>query len=347
MNKHGGYRGENPEMLDFSVNINPLGIPAGIKEQLIGAIDGLVTYPEITGKTTIEKLAADIGANPENIILGNGAIELIYLFARSHKPGKALIIQPTFNEYERALKLYGWEVEHFILAEKTAFTINPAELSKTIEIMKPKVVFLCNPNNPTGRVYSRTVITELIEKSPNGTLWFLDESFMDFTTNEDGLSLIDNQEHPVFLLRSLTKFYALPGLRIGYGVGNRSIVKAMEVYKEPWTINALGLIAAAAVYDERGFKQKTREYIDRERQRVYNELIKIETVKVYKSDADFHLCRLIKGTVKDLQGYLETQGINIRTCEDFMGLNESYFRIAIKKEENNCQLLACLKEWRG
>jgi len=347
MNKHGGYRGENPEMLDFSVNINPLGIPVGIREKLIGAIDGLITYPEITGQTTIEKLAVDIGANPGNIILGNGAIELIYLFARSHKPGKTLIIQPTFNEYERALKLYGWEVEHFVLAEKTAFTINPSELATAIEIMQPKVVFLCNPNNPTGRVYSRAVIAELIEKSPTGTLWFLDESFMDFTAEADGLSLIDNQEHPVFLLRSLTKFYALPGLRIGYGVGTRSIVKAMEAYKEPWTINALGLIAAASVYDEKQFKEKTREYIARERRRVYDELIKIASLKVYASDTDFHLCRLLKGTVRDLQDYLEIQGINIRTCEDFMGLDESYFRIAIKKEENNRQLLACLKEWRG
>lgn len=347
MNKHGGYYGENPEMLDFSVNINPLGIPQRIKEKLIAGIDGLVNYPEISGKSTIEKLATDIGVSPENIILGNGAIELIYLFARSHEPAKALIIQPTFNEYERALKLYGWEVEHFILEEKSDFTIDPTKLLKAIETIKPQAIICCNPNNPTGCGYSREFMTGLVEKSSKQTLWFLDESFMGFTEEEDGLHLIKNPEHPVFLLRSLTKFYALPGLRIGYGVGTESIIKSMEAYKEPWTINALGLIAAGAVYDEKEYEKKTRDYIARERQRVYNELKKTDTLMVFKSGTDFHLCRLIKGKVKDLQSYLEGHGMNIRTCEDFKGLDESYFRIAIKKEKDNNRLLACLKQWRG
>ncbi|MBK5243450.1 MAG: aminotransferase class I/II-fold pyridoxal phosphate-dependent enzyme [Eubacteriaceae bacterium] len=347
MNKHGGYYGENPEMLDFSVNINPLGIPGRIKEKLIAGIDGLVDYPEITGKSTIEKLATDIGVNPGNVILGNGAIELIYLFARSHKPGRALIIQPTFNEYERALKLYGWEVEPFILEEKNDFTIDPTKLLKAIEISQPQVIFCCNPNNPSGRVYSREFMTQLIEKSSKETTWFLDESFIGFTDEEDGLPLIKEGDHPVFLLRSLTKFYALPGLRIGYGVGSEAIVKAMEAYKEPWTINTLGLIAAASVYDEKDYEKKTRDYIGRERQRVYNELKKIDILKVFESGTDFHLCRLLKGTARDLQLYLEGQGMNIRLCDDFIGLDESYFRIAIKKEKNNSQLLACLKQWRG
>lgn len=347
MNKHGGYHGINPEMLDFSVNINPLGIPQRIKEKLIAGIDGLVSYPEITGKSTIKKLADDIEITPENIILGNGAIELIYLFARSHGPAKALIIQPTFNEYERALKLYGWEVEHFILDDKNNFTVNPSELLKGIESIKPQAIFLCNPNNPTGRVYSREFIKHLVKKSSKDNTWFLDESFMDFSGEEDGLPLIQDEDHPVFLLRSLTKFYALPGLRIGYGVGTESIVKAMVAYKEPWTINTLGLIAAGSVYDEKDYEKKTQDYIARERQRVYNELKKIDALRVFESGTDFHLCRLLKGTVTDLQKHLEGQGMNIRTCEDFIGLDGSYFRIAIKKEKNNSQLLACLNQWRG
>lgn len=347
MNKHGGYNGENPEMLDFSVNINPLGIPERIKEKLVAGIDGLVNYPEITGKSTIQKLATDIGVSPQNVVLGNGAIELIYLFARSHKPGRALIIQPTFNEYERALKLYGWDVEHFILAEENDFRIDPSKLLKAIESIKPQVVFCCNPNNPTGSVYSRDFISRLVESTAKETIWFLDESFIGFTAEEDGLPLIKNSDHPVFLLRSLTKLYALPGLRIGYGVGTGAIIKAMEAYKEPWTINGLGLIAAAAVYDEKDYGKKTRDYIGRERHRVYHELKKIAILKVFESGTDFHLCRLLKGRMTDLQKYLEAQGMNIRTCEDFTGLDESYFRMAIKKEKNNNQLLACLNQWRG
>lgn len=347
MNKHGGYRGNNQKILDFSVNINPLGIPEKIKKKLVAGIDTLVRYPEITGESTVKKLGEDIGVRSENIILGNGGIELIYLFARSHGPAKALIIQPTFNEYERALKLYGWDVENFILEEKNNFTIDPLDLLKTIETVKPQAIFLCNPNNPTGRVYSREFISRLIKKTSKEIIWFFDESFMDFTEEEDGLSLIKGDQHSVFLLRSLTKFYALPGLRIGYGVGKTNIIRTMEAYKEPWTVNGLGLIAAGSVYDEKDFAKRTRDYITKERHRIYRELKKIKTIKVFESGADFHLCQLLMGTVTDLQKYLEAKGINIRTCEDFTGLDGSYFRIAIKKEEDNNQLLGCLNEWRG
>jgi threonine-phosphate decarboxylase len=347
MNKHGGYTGNNQEMLDFSININPLGIPKRVKNRLIQGIDDLVNYPEISGQSSIEKLAKDIDINSENIVLGNGAIELIYLFARSQTKGKVLIIQPTFNEYERALKLYGWETEDYILEKSNNFRINPDELIQKIEKIQPQAVFFCNPNNPTGCVYSRVFVSDLVKASSKDLIWFIDESFMEFTKEDDNLPLIKNGDNLVFLLRSLTKFYALPGLRIGYGIGSESIIKKMVKYKEPWTINGLGLIAVGLAYDEKDFQKQTKDYISSERDRVYQELNKIKSIQVFKSGTDFHLCQLKQGTVKDLQIYLENHGINIRTCEDFKGLDDSYFRIAIKKQENNQQLLEELKKWRG
>ncbi len=347
MNKHGGYQGENKEMLDFSVNINPLGIPAGIRKKLITSIDELVKYPEITGVSAIAKIANDLAVRPENIILGNGAIELIYLFARSMGPGKALIIQPTFNEYERALKLYGWDVVHHVLTAADDFTINPEALAAAIKNEKPQAVFLCNPNNPTGRVYSKGFIREMLEHSAPEINWFLDESFMDFSDESGSLSLVKEATQTVFILKSLTKFYALPGLRIGYGVGAVPIVKKMESFKEPWTINTLGLIAATGVYDEKDYAKQTKTYIQSERQRVFKVLSEIETLKVYPSGTDFHLCQLLTGTVAELQRGLEKDGMSIRTCEDFIGLDDSYFRIAIKKAADNTKLLTFLKNWRN
>jgi threonine-phosphate decarboxylase len=279
MNKHGGYQGKDKKMLDFSVNINPLGIPEGIREKLIAGIDELVKYPEISGVSAIQKIADDLAVQPGNIILGNGAIELIYLFARSMGPGKALIIQPTFNEYERALTLYGWDVVHHILNEENDFTINPESLAAVIRTEKPQAVFLCNPNNPTGRVYAKDFIREMLEHSSPEITWFLDESFMDFSEETGSLSLIKETKQSVFILKSLTKFYALPGLRIGYGVGVASIIKKMESFKEPWTINALGLIAATEVYNEKDYTQKTKTYIHGERQRVFTALSQIKTLK--------------------------------------------------------------------
>ncbi|MBU4440415.1 MAG: aminotransferase class I/II-fold pyridoxal phosphate-dependent enzyme [Acetobacterium sp.] len=347
MNKHGGYQGKDKKMLDFSVNINPLGIPEGIREKLIAGIDELVKYPEITGISAIQKIADDLAVLPDNIILGNGAIELIYLFARSMGPGKALIVQPTFNEYERALTLYGWEVVHHILNEENNFTINPESLAAVIRSEKPQSVFLCNPNNPTGRAYSNGFIREMLEHSSPEITWFLDESFMDFSEETGSLSLVKEAKKSVFILKSLTKFYALPGLRIGYGVGVTPIIEKMESFKEPWTINALGLIAATGVYNEKDYAQKTKTYIHGERQRVFNALSQIKTLKVYPSGADFHLCRLLTGTVAELQIDLEKAGMSLRTCEDFMGLDHSYFRIAIKKEADNTKLLTFLKNWRN
>ncbi|MDO9493266.1 histidinol-phosphate transaminase [Acetobacterium sp.] len=347
MNKHGGYQGENKEMLDFSVNINPLGIPAGIRKKLITGIDELVKYPEITGVSAIGKIANDLAVRPENIILGNGAIELIYLFARSMGPGKAMIIQPTFNEYERALKLYGWDVVHHVLTAADDFTINPEALAAAIKNEKPQAVFLCNPNNPTGRVYSKGFIREMLEHSAPEINWFLDESFMDFSDESGSLSLVKEARQAVFILKSLTKFYALPGLRIGYGVGAVPIVKKMENFKEPWTINTLGLIAATGVYDEKDYARQTKTYIQSERQRVFKVLSEIESLKVYPSGTDFHLCQLLTGTVAELQRGLEKDGMSIRTCEDFIGLDDSYFRIAIKKEADNTKLLTFLKNWRN
>ena len=347
MNKHGGYTGENKQMVDFSVNINPLGIPEAIKKKLIDGIDELVKYPEIAGCSAIAKIAQDLGVASENVILGNGAIELIYLFARSNGPGKALIIQPTFNEYERALRLYGWDVEYYITKEENNFIIDPLELAKVLAETEPQAVFLCNPNNPTGCVYPNDVIAKLIEKSAAELIWFLDESFMDFSNETGGLSLVKAGAHPVFILKSLTKFYALPGLRIGYGVGSPAVIRKMEGFKEPWTINGLGLIAVMAVYDEIDFAQRTRGYITQERARIYNELKKIATIKVYQSGTDFHLCRLIEGTATDLKSAIEWEGMSLRTCEDFAGLDASYFRIAIKKPEENERLLTFLKKWRA
>lgn len=347
MNKHGGYQGENKKMLDFSVNINPLGIPQGIREKLIAGIDELVKYPEITGVSAIGKIADDLAVLPENIIFGNGAIELIYLFARSMGPGKALIVQPTFNEYERALKLYGWDVVHHVLTEADNFTINPETLAAVINNEKPQAVFLCNPNNPTGRVYSKGFIREMLEHSAPEINWFLDESFMDFSDESGSLSLVKEATQAVFILKSLTKFYALPGLRIGYGVGVAPIITKMEGFKEPWTINTLGLIAATGVYDEKDYAKQTKTYIQSERQRVFKVLSEIETLKVYPSGSDFHLCQLLTGTVAELQRGLEKDGMSIRTCEDFIGLEDSYFRIAIKKEADNTKLLTFLKNWRN
>ncbi|WKY44117.1 aminotransferase class I/II-fold pyridoxal phosphate-dependent enzyme [Eubacteriaceae bacterium ES2] len=347
MNKHGGYHGGKNDIIDFSVNINPLGIPQGIKEKLIQGIESLVDYPEITGQTAIEKLAAGISKRTNQLILGNGAIELIYLLARSMTGKKALIIQPTFNEYSRALKLYGCQVTELVLTRDENFRLTTEKLRETLLAEKPDLLFLCNPNNPTGVIYTNEEIKQWMDIPEWEMIWFFDESFMDFT-GQPGMLSEDLGQGNFFVLKSLTKFYALPGLRIGYGAGNPKIIEGMMRYKEPWTINSLGLIALSQVYQEKEFAHKTIEHIDSQRKIVFNELQKISSIEAFESAADFHLCRIRSGMSSlKLKNDIEQAGMSLRTCEDFLGLDESYFRIAIKSSQANKRLIEFLKKWKG
>jgi len=347
MNKHGGYYGEKPDITDFSVNINPLGIPQGIKEKLIKGIDTLVDYPELTGQTAIKKLAADLSKEPDQLILGNGAIELIYLLARSLSDKKALIIQPTFNEYSRALKLYGCRTADLVLTKEEGFRLTTEKLKEALLAEKPDLLFLCNPNNPTGVIYSNDEIKEWMAIPDWEMIWFFDESFMDFT-GQPGMLSEDLDKGNFFVLKSLTKFYALPGLRIGYGAGHPKIIEGMMRYKEPWTINSLGLLALEDVYQEKDFANQTIAHISSQREIVFNELQKISAIEVFRSATDFHLCRIKSGASSlKLKNDIEEEGMSLRTCEDFSGLDESYFRIAIKSSQANKQLIEFLKKWKG
>ena len=343
MNKHGGYRGGRKDVLDFSININPLGMPEGLRKRLEAALDDLGRYPEITGETARNKIAEDIGAAPENVILGNGAIELIYLFARGVHPERALIPVPTFNEYRRALSMNGCgEVCELTLSPEDDFALDPERLVRLAEKCHPEAVYLCNPTNPIGRLYSKAFIKELMERMDPEIIWFIDESFIEFSGIETCLEYVNHSDRRLFLLRSLTKFFGVPGLRIGYGVGSAGLIRAMEAYKEPWTINTLALEAAMCIYDDKAYMKRTRDYIQTERQRVFDALSGLPGLQVYPSGADFHLYKVEGRSAQTLQKELLEQHINIRTCEDFAGLETQFFRAAIKRHEDNDRLIAAL-----
>ena len=343
MNKHGGYRGGRKDVLDFSININPLGMPEGLRKRLEAALDDLGRYPEITGETARNKIAEDIGAAPENVILGNGAIELIYLFARGVHPERALIPVPTFNEYRRALSMNGCgEVCELTLSPEDDFALDPEKLIRLAEKCHPEAVYLCNPTNPIGRLYSKAFIKELMDRMDPEIIWFIDESFIEFSGIETCLEYVNHSDRRLFLLRSLTKFFGVPGLRIGYGVGSAGLIRAMEAYKEPWTINTLALEAAMCIYDDKAYMKRTRDYIQTERQRVFDALSGLPGLQVYPSGADFHLYKVEGRSAQTLQKELLEQHINIRTCEDFAGLETQFFRAAIKRHEDNDRLIAAL-----
>lgn len=345
MNKHGGYYGEDyKEIIDFSVNINPLGPSRYIKKEMAKSLENVYRYPEIDGRTGIAALSRHMGIEEEKIILGNGAIELIYLFVRTLTPKKALIIGPTFNEYRRALEMNNVEVLEISRIEDGVFHIDKKSIIGTIEKEEPDVLILCNPNNPTGDYISTDDFSPIIDCMDNidgHTL--IDESFMDFTTEETFQRYIN--KHNIFILRSMTKFYSLPGIRLGYGLGNIGLIERLKTHKEPWTMNSIALDILPYVIEDKEFIRNTANWIDLERRYLYQELKDISFIKVFKPSANFLLFKLEKGNPNEFFNYLLANKIHIRTCEDFNELGDRYFRIAVKLHKDNMKIISLIRDW--
>ena len=345
MKKHGGYFGDDRKnIIDFSVNINPLGVPISLKEKLKASIDNLVDYPEIDGEKGKQALSDKLSISKDNIILGNGATELIYLFSKTFKPKQVLIVEPTFTEYERSLALNGSSINHFDTLEQDDFKIDLDRLETQIQIIKPDLLVVCNPNNPTGIFTHSCELKPLLDKMKqiNGMV-FIDESFIDFTDKDSYITLIE--DYDIFLLRSMTKIYAVPGLRIGYGLASGTIIEQLNKYKEPWTINSMALESVELLLNDLDYKRKTEEWYKKEKEQLKTELKNISELKVYDSEANFFLCKLKNASSKVLRDYLENKGIYIRTCEDFHGLDDSFIRLAVRTREENTILLKELRQY--
>ncbi len=345
MNKHGGYYGDNQEgVIDFSVNINPLGVSEKVIKRINKSLREIVRYPEIDGSSSRGIIARNLGIEKTEIILGNGATELIYLYARTIKADKVLILQPTFNEYERAFRISGSRIFNFLLSEEDGFKIDERELICKINEIKPDLLVICNPNNPTGIFVDNQKLRDVFDyMNKIGSYIFIDESFIDFTDEEDFLSLLDR--YPIFILRSMTKFYAIPGIRLGYGVASKGFIERLNTLKEPWTINSIALNIVSTLYEDKEYIANTKEWLYREKGFMKKELGKFKEIKIFNSKVNYHLCKINNQKANELKEKLLSDGIYIRICEDFNGLGDSYFRIAVRTHEENLKLIESLKRW--
>ncbi|MDH4028866.1 MAG: pyridoxal phosphate-dependent class II aminotransferase, partial [Nitrospirota bacterium] len=235
-------------LVDFSASINPLGVPQKAKEIIIKGLDSLVNYPDPDTTVLREKLALHHGIESETVLCGNGSTELIYLLPRALRPASVLIHAPAFSEYERACRLnHKLRITNYELKERDGLKIIPGQF---IEGMYGcDMAFLCNPNNPTGDLLKKEDVIEIAEAARRLKCFLVvDEAFIDFTP---GVSVIRQvRDNPyLIVLRSMTKFYALTGLRMGYAVIHASMIERVREFREPWTVNTLAQIAAAAALD--------------------------------------------------------------------------------------------------
>lgn len=341
---HGGLysiRHPSTSIIDFSSNINPLGYPAEVEKLMKRWAKKIPIYPDQNSTKLKKRLSSYIGVSTNNVVVGNGATEIIYNFCRAciSKTTKVLIPIPTFGEYEAATKLCAGKLEFF----KT-MNIQHDLLEFIKKIPTNGLVFLCNPNNPTGVLAAKKFIIQIIKsaKSKN-TLVFVDECFMELT-QEAEQSVVD-QIHKfdnLFVLRSLTKSFGLAGLRIGYGIGSKKLTSVLNRINIPWNVSGLAQEAAIAALSNKDFISKTRKLIKKESQFLRNSISKLDGFSCLDTASNFILIKTKKNS-KHLQKKLLQKKILIRDCSTFRGLNQNYIRIAIKTHRENKKLVKALE----
>ncbi len=349
MYQHGGDVYHYPGFTDFSANINLLGPPLSVLEAVRNSAEEICHYPQ-SGCENLCRAIADLEQVPSRqVICGNGAAEVIFALALAVKPKKALLFMPAFQEYERALKSVDCEIVYQYLEQKNGFQYQkvPAELDGSIDM-----VFFCNPNNPTGLLAEGIKMQKLLKKcEETGALLVVDECFMDFVEWEEQKNAsvkgcLGSSEH-LFLIKAFTKSFAIPGLRLGYGLsGNAGLLEQMKAVTQPWNVSVPAQEAGIAAASEIDFLQKTRREVDREKQFLLQELANFTAkkegffVKVYGSAANFIFFQSVPGLSRELLKYK----ILLRDCSNFPGLSQGWYRAAVRAREENRRFIEALKQ---
>ncbi|HWO95838.1 MAG TPA: threonine-phosphate decarboxylase CobD [Bacillus sp. (in: firmicutes)] len=335
------------KLLDFSANLNPLGPPSWLKDALNDHYETIMRYPEPAYSKSSAAVANHEGIEQENILLTNGGAEAIFLAAKYFEKGKALIVHPTFLEYERACRHYHIEVEDLFYEHGNGFTLPVPVLREKLK--EKDVIFLCRPNNPTGTVIAEEVLQLLLEEGKKtGTYVVVDEAFADFLPSSiPSLSAWLASYPNLILLRSLTKMYTIPGLRIGYMMAHPTIINALKEEQIPWSINSIVDAVVPKLLEDSGFVEQTRAWLREQSEYVYKTLTSLDFY-ISPSQVNFYLLRDEKQQkrTEELFHFLLEHGIVTRHTHNFKGLNGDYVRIAIRSKEENEQLLAVLQKWR-
>ena len=333
------------EIVDFSASINPLGLSTLVKDSLIAALDSLVHYPDNSHFRLKQALSNYHGLPVENFSIANGSTDIIYQLPALIKGKKALIVSPSFSEYTRSLGQSDWTVRHFILSAKDDFALDTAALEHALK-EGFDLLYLCNPGNPSGTLYPRQIIEKVYRLCEScGTFLVLDEAFMDFCEPASAKQMIIDSDHGI-ILRSMTKFFAIPGLRLGYAIASKNMVERIEAGSRPWSVNTLAQVAGEAALNDSRHSLQTLELIELERNYLLEQLAGCPEFQAYPSAANYLLVEIKNGiTAAELKVRLLQQRILIRDCSSFTGLSANFFRIAVRTRPENARLLECLKKY--
>ncbi len=334
-----------PRLIDFSANINPLGLSPKAYRRLKRELHTVCHYPDQRQEELRSLIASKQKIDAECIVFGNGATQLLYAIARCLKPRKALLIVPSFSEYPAALAPAQCDIKQFRLLPKNGFCLGAEVFLENLEEERPDLVLLANPNNPTGTVIPHDVLVQIARLCRRtGTHFVVDESFIDFT-QEPSLVTLAAEGRYLIVVRSMTKFFALPGLRIGYLVAHRSVAQMLSRALEPWSVNTLALAAAVESMKDSSYRKRTLELVTKEREFLFAGLRKLGWLEPFPSQTNFVLARIksqrLQGDV--LRQKLESMRLLIRDSCGFKGLGPRYVRFAVRSHKENKRLMSTLR----
>ena len=337
---HGGDLWGRGSVLDFSANLHPLGMPPQVAQAARDAVADAVHYPDPLCRALRTAIAARDGVKAEQVICGNGAADLIFRLCLTLKPRRALVTAPTFSEYAEGLRLSGCAAEHVSLAPERQFDLD----SSILDAIVPGVdlVFLCTPNNPTGRLIAPALLEQVLRRCGEvGARLVLDECFIELTDGEPMARAVGENPH-LFLLRAFTKTYAMPGLRLGYGLcSDRELLERLYAAAQPWSVSNVAQAAGVAACACRDWPERGREILRLQRPRLQEDLRALGCT-VWEGQANYLLFQA-RG-IEDLKERLLERNILIRACANYHGLGPDFYRVCVRREEENKQLIQAMRE---
>lgn len=335
------------EIVSFSANVNPLGVSPLLRSTLSEKIDAITTYPDREYTSLRKRIADYCDTDYENVIVGNGSTELISLFIQIEHPKKALVIGPTYSEYEREIALGGGTTLYYPLREEDDFKLNVTDflshLNESIDLL-----VICNPNNPTSSCITRKEMRRILDACKQYDIYVMtDETYVEFADNQKEITAVSltNYYNNIIILRGTSKFFAAPGLRLGYAItGNRDLIKSINTRKNPWTINSLAVVAGETMFTDTSYIEATKSLISSERRRIYDLFAAHPDFKVYKPSGNFMLVRILNDdlTSEELFDRAIRQKMMIRDCSTFPFLDNKYIRFCFMNKTDNDRLMECL-----
>ncbi|MDR3717067.1 MAG: pyridoxal phosphate-dependent class II aminotransferase [Puia sp.] len=327
-----GYQYRHEIIADFSTNVWHGGDPPGLKEHLFRHWKQINKYPEVVAESLTKKAAAHHALEPENILITNGATESIYLAAQAYRHKTSGIIIPSFAEYEDACSMHGHLIhflDHVPVAEEL--------------LQKLDLLWIGNPNNPTGETYEGL---QTLIGNHSGITFVVDEAFIDFAFPPTSVISWVTRLPNLIVLRSLTKTFSIPGLRLGYAVACKDLIKKLRALKLPWSVNALALEAGNFIFDRYSVIQPPLKRLLQDKEDFVRQLQQT-TIKTRPGHTHFFLCETPHGSAAELQQYLlDASRILIRDASNFRGLGENHFRLATRSPVHNQLLVNALKQWQ-